>query len=95
MITDHLDFMSLEEGSAHNEHLIDISRGTTRPNYDIPVEWITYDLWNDMRACDAELVDDMKEPVFTFMRAQVDTKRLSVKTLGKYLEYRERDVGQG
>lgn len=95
VITDQLEFMSLEEGSAYNEHLIGISGGTTRPNHSIPVEWITYDLWNDMRACDIELADDMKEPVFAFMRAQVDTKRLCVKTLGEYLEYRERDVGQG
>ncbi|KNG46670.1 aristolochene synthase [Stemphylium lycopersici] len=95
LIDDQLEFMSLEEGSAYNEHLIGISGGTTRPNHSIPVEWITYDLWNDMRACDIELADDMKEPVFAFMRAQVDTKRLCVKTLGEYLEYRERDVGQG
>lgn len=95
VIVDQLEFMSLEEGSTYNENLIDIARGTKRVNYDVPVEWITYDLWNDMRACDAELADEMKEPVFTFMRAQVDTKRLKVKTLGKYLEYREKDVGQG
>ncbi|CAI9630923.1 aristolochene synthase [Alternaria alternata] len=95
LIDDQLEFMSLEEGSAYNERLIAISRGTTRPDYSVPVEWITYDLWNDMCACDIELADDMKEPVFTFMRAQVDTKRLCVKALGEYLEYRERDVGQG
>ena len=95
VIADQLEFMSLEEGSAYNERLIAISRGTTRPDHSVPVEWITYDLWNDMRACDIELADDMKEPVFTFMRAQVDTKRLCVKALGEYLEYRERDVGQG
>jgi aristolochene synthase len=95
VIADQLEFMSLQEGSAYNERLIAISRGTTRPDHSVPVEWITYDLWNDMRACDIELADDMKEPVFTFMRAQVDTKRLCVKALGEYLEYRERDVGQG
>ena len=95
VIADQLEFMSLEEGSAYNERLIAISRGTTRPDHSVPVEWITYDLWNDMCACDIEIADDMKEPVFTFMRAQVDTKRLCVKALGEYLEYRERDVGQG
>lgn len=86
--------MSLEDGSAYNERLILLSRGTTSPDRRIPVEWITYDLWNEMRACDKELADEILEPVFTFMRAQTDKSRLAIKELGEYFKYRERDVGK-
>jgi aristolochene synthase len=86
--------MSLEDGSAYNERLILISNGDVAPDRTIPVEWITYDLWQDMRSCDKGLAEDILEPVFTFMRAQTDKTRLSIKQLGQYLEYRERDVGK-
>lgn len=48
-----------------------------------------------MRACDHDLANDVLEPVFTIMRAQTDKTRVGIKDLGAYLEYRERDVGQG
>lgn len=86
--------MSLEEGSKYNENLIPISRGDVLPNRDIPVEWITYDLWESMRAYDKPLADEILEPVFVFMRAQTDKARLTIQGLGPYLEYRERDVGK-
>jgi aristolochene synthase len=86
--------MSLDEGSKYNENLIPISRGDVLPNRDIPVEWITYDLWESMRAYDKPLADEILEPVFTFMRAQTDKLRLTIQGLGPYLEYRERDVGK-
>jgi aristolochene synthase len=86
--------MSLEEGSKYNENLIPISRGEVLPNRDIPVEWITYDLWESMRAYDKPLADEILEPVFVFMRAQTDKARLTIQGLGPYLEYRERDVGK-
>jgi aristolochene synthase len=86
--------MSLEEGSKYNENLIPISRGDVLPNREIPVEWITYDLWESMRAYDKELADEILEPVFVFMRAQTDKARLAIQGLGPYLEYRERDVGK-
>ncbi|KAF6838321.1 aristolochene synthase [Colletotrichum plurivorum] len=94
LIDDLLEDMSLKEGSAYNEKLILLSRGDIHPDRNIPVEWITYDLWNDMRACDKILADDILEPVFTFMRAQTDKSRLDIKELGQYLKYRERDVGK-
>ena len=86
--------MSLEDGSAYNERLILLSKGSTAPDRSIPVEWITYELWNEMRACDKELADEILEPVFTFMRAQTDKSRLEIKELGEYFRYRERDVGK-
>lgn len=47
-----------------------------------------------MRACDRELADEVLEPTFTFMRAQTDRIRLHISELGRYLEYREKDVGK-
>ncbi|ORY66216.1 aristolochene synthase [Pseudomassariella vexata] len=91
-----LEDLSLEDGASYNERLICISRGDVDalPDRNVPVEWITYDLWEDMRACDRELADGVLEPTFTFMRAQTDKCRLGIKELGQYLEYREKDVGQ-
>ncbi|KAI8289982.1 Aristolochene synthase [Colletotrichum sp. SAR11_57] len=85
LIDDLLEDMSLEDGSAYNERLILLSRGDTQPDRNVPVEWITYDLWNDMRSCDKALAEEILEPVFTFMRAQTDKSRLSIQELGEYL----------
>ncbi|KAI8189844.1 Aristolochene synthase [Colletotrichum sp. SAR 10_75] len=85
LIDDLLEDMSLEDGSAYNERLILLSRGDTHPDRNVPVEWITYDLWNDMRSCDKALAEEILEPVFTFMRAQTDKSRLSIQELGEYL----------
>lgn len=60
----------------------------------IAAEFILYDLWEEMRAHDKVLADQILEPTFTFMRAQTDKARLQIKGLGHYLEYREKDVGK-
>jgi aristolochene synthase len=61
---------------------------------DVPVDFIMYDLWEEMRAASPVLADGILEPTFTFMRAQTDKARLLIKELGHYLVYRERDVGK-
>ncbi|KAI0193854.1 Aristolochene synthase in complex with 12,13-Difluorofarnesyl diphosphate [Astrocystis sublimbata] len=94
LIDDLLEFMSLEDGKAYNEKLMPITRGEVLPDRSKPVEWITYDLWESMRAHDRAMADDIQEPVFIFMRAQTDKKRLEKMDLGSYLEYREADVGR-
>ncbi|WQF84269.1 Putative isoprenoid synthase domain superfamily [Colletotrichum destructivum] len=94
LVDDILEDMSLQEGSLYNEKLILLSRGDIVPDRSVPVEWITYDLWNDLRTCDKSLADEILEPVFSFMRAQTDKSRLSIKQLGHYLKYREKDVGK-
>ncbi|KAE8423446.1 hypothetical protein BDV36DRAFT_279001 [Aspergillus pseudocaelatus] len=91
---DLLEEMSLDEGSTYNEKLMSISRGDVPPDQNIPAEWIMYDLWEDMRACDHVLANELLEPVFTFMRAQTDKTRLTIHQFGEYLDYREKDVGQ-
>ena len=58
------------------------------------MEYITYDLWESMRAHDRELANQVLEPTFLFMRAQTDKIRLEIAQLGEYLEYREKDVGK-
>jgi aristolochene synthase len=86
--------MSFEDGKAYNEKLMPIARGHVKPDRNVPVEWITYDLWESMRAHDQKLADEILEPTFTFMRAQTDPSRKNSFRLGDYLEYRERDVGK-
>lgn len=86
--------MSLEQGSAYNEKLIPISRGDVLPDRSVPVEYITYDLWESMRGHDRSMANEILEPVFVFMRAQTDRTRIRPMGLGSYLEYRERDVGK-
>ncbi|KAI0407180.1 Aristolochene synthase from penicillium Roqueforti [Xylaria palmicola] len=94
LIDDLLEDMSFEDGAAYNEKLIPIARGDVQPDRNVPVEYIMYDLWENMRACDKELADEVLEPTFTFMRAQTDKVRLSITELGHYLDYREKDVGK-
>lgn len=86
--------MSLDVGSAYNEKLMPIARGDVLPDRSVPVEWIMYDLWESMRACDKQLANSVLEPTFTFMRAQTDKARLTIRGLGEYLAYRENDVGK-
>ncbi|KAL2833629.1 Aristolochene synthase [Aspergillus pseudoustus] len=94
LIDDLLENMSFEEGSEYNERLIPIMRGDVEANRDVPVEYITWDLWESMRAHDRDLADDIVEPVTLFMRAQTDRARAKPLGLGDYFEYRERDVGK-
>ncbi|PYI24533.1 terpene synthase metal binding domain protein [Aspergillus violaceofuscus CBS 115571] len=94
LIDDLLEDMSLADGESYNAHLMPLMRGDVLPNRIIPVEFIMYDLWEEMRAASPTLADAILEPTFTFMRAQTDKARLSIKELGQYLIYRERDVGK-
>ncbi|KAG8628539.1 hypothetical protein KVT40_004412 [Elsinoe batatas] len=94
LIDDLLEDMSFEDGEAYNNKLMPIMRGEVLPDRTRPVEWIMYDLWEGMRACDRELADNVLESTFVFMRSQTDRDRSVIKNLGQYLEYREKDVGK-
>lgn len=91
---DQLEDLSLEAGRAYNESLMPFCRGDVLPDRSVPVQWMMYDLWEDMRRCDKVLADTVLEPVFEFMRAQTSSERLTVQGLGPYLRYRQADVGQ-
>lgn len=91
-LQDLLEDMSFEDGKAFNARLVPISRGSTLPNRSVPVESITYDLWETMRTVDQK--NGILEPVFIFTRAQTDSRRKNFHTLRAYLEYREQDVGR-
>ncbi len=86
--------MSFEDGKAYNEKLMPLMRGDKLPDRSVPVEWMMYDLWANMRAHDEELAIEILEPTFVFMRAQTEPVRKGMDGLGPYLEYRERDVGR-
>ena len=86
--------MSLADGKAYNDSLKPLCRGDVLPDRAVPVQWIMYDVWEDMRKCDKQLADEVLEPVFLFMRAQTASERLSFQGLGAYLQYRRHDIGQ-
>lgn len=92
--TDQLEEMSLADGEKYNNSLMPLMRGDVKPDRNVPVQWMMYDLWEEMRACDKVLADETLEPTFTFMRAQTAKERLTVHGLGRYLQYRQGDVGQ-
>ncbi|RYP36621.1 hypothetical protein DL767_003325 [Monosporascus sp. MG133] len=69
----------------------DISRS---PDRTILVEYMFYDLWGSMRAKDKDLANEILEPTFIFMRAQIEKIRTEITEFGQYLHYRERDVGK-
>ncbi|KAI8953277.1 Aristolochene synthase in complex with 12,13 Difluorofarnesyl diphosphate [Xylaria longipes] len=94
LVDDLLEHMSLVDGEEYNNRLIDLSRGHVMPDRSVPVEYIIYDLWENMRACDAAKAEIVMEGTFLFMRAQTDKTRLKPMTLHEYLEYREKDVGK-
>ncbi|KAI6084941.1 Aristolochene synthase from penicillium Roqueforti [Hypoxylon rubiginosum] len=94
LIDDRLEHLSLSDGAAYNERLMPLCKGDAQPNQNSPVEWMMYQIWEEMRQCNRELANGVLEPVFTFMRAQTSPERLHIKDLGLYLQYRQNDVGQ-
>ncbi|EAW10787.1 uncharacterized protein ACLA_052600 [Aspergillus clavatus NRRL 1] len=90
---DVLEEMSLSDGEAYNARLMPIMRGDVRPNRTKPVEYILYDLWEDMRRKNRTQADEMLEATFCLMRAQTNKVRLSITQLDEYLKYRAQDVG--
>ncbi|KAK8240424.1 Aristolochene synthase [Phyllosticta capitalensis] len=95
LIDDLLEDMSLTEGKAFNRNLVPLMRGERQPDRSIPVEWITYDLWKEMRTCDTDLTAEVFESTLDFMDAQTEQVRIDMQDFGQYLKYRDRDVGQG
>ncbi|KAM7188691.1 Isoprenoid synthase domain containing protein [Rhypophila sp. PSN 637] len=96
LIDDILEDMSFADGEALNNRLMELSKGPqfATPDREIPAEYIIYDLWESMRHHDLDLANEVLEPTFVFMRSQTDRARLSIKELGEYLQYREKDVGK-
>ncbi|KAI0448953.1 Aristolochene synthase in complex with 12,13 Difluorofarnesyl diphosphate [Xylaria acuta] len=94
LIDDLFENMSFEDGEAYNNALMPIMRGERQPNRDIPAEAIMWDLWEDMRALNHDLANEVLEPTFVLMRAQTDRVRKNIKGFGSYLIYRECDVGK-
>ncbi|KAI0418209.1 Aristolochene synthase in complex with 12,13-Difluorofarnesyl diphosphate [Xylaria grammica] len=94
LVDDILETMSFEEGTAYNGRLMSIILGDITPDRSVAVEAITFDLWESMRAHDAELAGEIVEPLFIFMRSQTDKVRAQSMTLMQYFDYRDKDIGQ-
>lgn len=95
LIDDVLDRMSVEEGVDHNSKVIECARGNLLPDRNIPSQWIMYDLFEEMRAVDKQLADELLEPTIEFLVAQADGNRMKAMNLREYFEYRDADLGKG
>lgn len=85
--------MSLEDGRLYNAKIMALMRGEITPDRTLAVEWMSYDIWAEMRALDARLSSEVLGPLEEFMVAQTEDKRFQKMTMGEYLEWRGRDVG--
>lgn len=95
LIDDLLDRMSIEEGKEHQENVIKCASGTILPDREIPAQWIMFDLFEEMRATDRPLADELLKPTIDFLRAQVDGNRMKRMNLDEYFAYRNADLGKG
>jgi aristolochene synthase len=95
LIDDLLDRMSVDEGVAHQEKVIECARGNLLPDYEAPAQWIMYDLFQNMRAVDEQLADELLQPTIDFLLAQADGNRMKPMNLEEYFEYRDADLGKG
>ncbi|KAI1487270.1 Aristolochene synthase in complex with 12,13-Difluorofarnesyl diphosphate [Biscogniauxia mediterranea] len=93
LVDDQIDLVSLKDAQEYIERLILIIRGVQKPDRSIPAEWIMWDIWEEMRAVDAELAHTLEEPTFILLRAQVDKTRLDTGDLATYFQFRVKDIG--
>ena len=91
--TDVAEDMSLEEGKQLYKSLIPIAMGKKLPNRGNPYEWITYDVFTSMRACDKELADEVLREALGCITAQVDSERLACSDMGSLLRQRIKEGG--
>ena len=91
--TDVAEDMSLEEGKMLYKRLIPIAMGKQLPNRSDPFEWITYDTFTSMRACDKELADQVLQEALVCINAQVDSNRLACPDMGSLLRQRIKEGG--
>ena len=91
--TDVAEAMDLEEGKMLYKKLIPIAMGKKLPNRSDPYEWITYDVFTSMRACDEELADQVFRGALVCITGQVDSGRLTCSDMGSLLRQRTREAG--
>jgi aristolochene synthase len=94
LIDDLLDGMSLEEGKAFNSKIVKCARGMTHPDRVVPAQWIRYDTFNEMRALDKPLADDVLQYVVGWLLAQ-DGKKFMPMDSKEYFHFRDADFGRG
>ncbi|KAL8815828.1 MAG: hypothetical protein Q9223_005076 [Gallowayella weberi] len=85
--------MSFTEGKAFYRRLTPIALGQKLPNRSDPYEWITYDIWANMRKTDPELTKVVWEGALLCIEAQVDAARLHCPDLGSLLRHRSKEGG--
>lgn len=86
--------MSRKDGEEYNRIVMEMCIGDKKPDRNVPVQWLMYDTFEEMRRYDRKLADETMEALFVFLRAMVAQERLADKGIGDYLRYREGDIGQ-
>ena len=93
ILIDLAESMTVEEGKKFYKRLIAIAKGKTLPNRNNPSEWITYDIFASMRACDEELTDVVLQGVIVCVTAQVDEARTQCTDMGAVLRQKTKEAG--
>ena len=92
-LIDVAEDMSVEEGKKLYKRLIPIAMGKKLPDRKDPYEWIIYDVFTSMRACDKELADQVLREAMVCITAQVDTVRHACPDMGTLLRQRIKEGG--
>lgn len=95
-LADVIEHMTFQEGSVYNARVLEMfaSKGLSLPDRSKPVEYISYDVWQRMWACDHELAQRCLEPMGDVMDAMGQKKSTEMHSFGSYMTFREKDFGQ-
>ncbi|KID79657.1 Aristolochene synthase [Metarhizium brunneum] len=93
LIDDAFGDLSFSQGRALAEHIAHLCRGQRLPNRAVPMEWISYNLFRDMRELDAERASHVADAVEKSMMVQTSTRRGKDMGFSQFVEYRSVDVG--
>ncbi|KAI1923673.1 hypothetical protein LOZ12_000132 [Ophidiomyces ophidiicola] len=94
LVDDVLDSMSVEEGLEYTSRIMECASGKRLPDRNVPAEWIAYDLFEEMRAADKQLADELLDDTLEILTIQADPKRLARMNLHEYFAFREVDMGK-
>jgi len=83
----------MEEGKQLYRNLILLAMGVKKPDRDNAYEWITYDIFASMRACDKKLTDQMLRQALVCITAQVGDVRLNCTKQDQVIAQRIKEGG--
>lgn len=91
---DQLEKMNFTQMLSYRERVMKIALGMASPDRGLCLEWMLHDTFQDMRNIDEVLANDVAQGFCQLLRAQTSQERISIQTLGSYLNFREVDAGR-